>query len=243
MGLRKPLEPRSREAYHYHLAPSVAMKKSRANAMGSQYPKSSMQALVEHLRSKSPRPKSPQMMAEEPINLAAYPDARKPQPADIARIERDDFPAPPFHCFASEKHWKKSWSSEELEFTRRESIIEYQEGDEKLKREEEELSKISSGIGKVFLKSVQEREKQRRMTNMDPRRASRSSSAKKVVHQRLRYDNPVSASPSRDMDRPKPWEDEGSSVFIASNGQRVHVPPPANSDGSLHFCYNIPVLN
>lgn len=47
--------------------------------------------------------------------------------------------------------------------------------DAKLKKEEEELSKIASGIGKVFLKNVQEREKfkQWKAANLDPRNASR----------------------------------------------------------------------
>lgn len=45
----------------------------------------------------------------------------------------------------------------------------------KLKKEEEELSKIASGIGKVFLKNVQEREKMKqwKAANLDPRNASR----------------------------------------------------------------------
>lgn len=47
--------------------------------------------------------------------------------------------------------------------------------DAKLKKEEEELAKIASGIGKVFLKNVQEREKfkQWKAANLDPRNASR----------------------------------------------------------------------
>lgn len=47
--------------------------------------------------------------------------------------------------------------------------------DIKLKKEEEELSKMGSGIGKVFLKNVKEREKfkQWKAANLDPRNASR----------------------------------------------------------------------
>lgn len=47
--------------------------------------------------------------------------------------------------------------------------------DPKLKKEEEELSKIASGIGKVFLKEVQEREKIKmyKAAHLDPRNASR----------------------------------------------------------------------
>ena len=36
------------------------------------------------------------MNNEEPINLAHYPDATKPNPNSVPPIERDDFPAPPF---------------------------------------------------------------------------------------------------------------------------------------------------
>lgn len=47
--------------------------------------------------------------------------------------------------------------------------------DSKLKKEEEELSKMGSGIGQVFLKNVKEREKfkQWKAFNLDPRNASR----------------------------------------------------------------------
>lgn len=47
--------------------------------------------------------------------------------------------------------------------------------DAKLKKEEEELTKIASGIGRVFLKNVQDREKfkQWKAANLDPRNASR----------------------------------------------------------------------
>lgn len=47
--------------------------------------------------------------------------------------------------------------------------------DEKLKKEEEELNKIASGIGKVFLKDVKKREelKQWKAAHLDPRNASR----------------------------------------------------------------------
>lgn len=47
--------------------------------------------------------------------------------------------------------------------------------DQQLKREEQELSKIATGIGKVFLKNVQEREKMKqwKAAHLDPRNASR----------------------------------------------------------------------
>lgn len=67
--------------------------------------------------------------------------------------------------------------------------------DTQLKKEEEELTKISTGIGKVFLKTVKEREKVRayRRANIDPRNASRTPSAKTEIPVKLRYENPVNA--------------------------------------------------
>ena len=67
--------------------------------------------------------------------------------------------------------------------------------DPHLKKEEEELAKISSGIGRVFLKTVKEREKVMayRKANLDPRKSSRTPSAKIEMAARLRYDNPVNA--------------------------------------------------
>ena len=67
--------------------------------------------------------------------------------------------------------------------------------DPQLKKEEEELAKISSGMGKVFLKTVKEREKimAYRKANLDPRNSSRTPSAKNEITTKLRYDNPVNA--------------------------------------------------
>lgn len=56
---------------------------------------SRLSAQVDQLQYTSPRPKSPSMNNEEPIELSHYPDAKKPKPYEVPRIERDDFPAPP----------------------------------------------------------------------------------------------------------------------------------------------------
>lgn len=94
------------------------------------------------------------------------------------------------------------------------------------------------GPPQVFLKTVQEREKYRawKMSHMDPRNASRTPSASKEPAYRLRYDNPVNASPSRDIDRPRPWEedefDRGSS-YRSSMGRSVGTTPTYNVVSSL----------
>lgn len=62
-------------------------------------------------------------------------------------------------------------------------------------KEEEELRKIPTGIGKVFLQNVREREKQRqwKLAHLDPRNASRTPSAAREPAYRLRYESPVNA--------------------------------------------------
>lgn len=82
--------------------------------------------------------------------------------------------------------------------------------DPQLRKEEEELSKIANGIGKIFLQTLKEREKLRawKRANLDPRNASRTPSATRELPSRLRYDNPTGASPSRDLDRPRPWDED-----------------------------------
>lgn len=58
--------------------------------------KSGMRVMADSIRSETPRPKSPHMNNEEPIELAHFPDAKKPKPGQQPKIERDDFPAPPY---------------------------------------------------------------------------------------------------------------------------------------------------
>lgn len=173
-----------------------------------------MQAMVDHLQSATPRPKSPSMNNEEPIELAHYPNAKKPNEHEVPCIERDDFPAPPvrlvsfsrsfainrmFVCLQfpyTDPQRRKFYSSHD-DLDEIEENIEGETAriDPQLKKEEQELSKISSGIGRVFLKTVKEREKVMayRKANLDPRKSSRTPSAKTEIPIRLRYDNPVNA--------------------------------------------------
>ena len=52
-----------------------------------------MRLLVNELEASGPRPRSPHMNNEEPINLSHYPDGKKPDDESALRpIERDDFP-------------------------------------------------------------------------------------------------------------------------------------------------------
>lgn len=97
--LKKPVDP-------YDKAP-VSPHFHRPNAFGSNAGsrppsrphsrnKSAMKVLVDSIRSETPRPKSPAMNNEEPIELSHYPAAKKPPPGEKPKIERDDFPAPPY---------------------------------------------------------------------------------------------------------------------------------------------------
>ncbi|UYV63446.1 ABLIM3 [Cordylochernes scorpioides] len=140
------------------------------------------------------------MNNEEPIELAHYPGAHPPRPTEIPRIERDDFPAPPFPYTDPERRRRWSGGSSKGNTTEDEEDTESVkiEDDPQLKKEEEELSKIATGIGKVFLKTVREREKIRawKKLNLDPRNASRTPSADHEPPIRLRYDNPIKACKS-----------------------------------------------
>lgn len=58
--------------------------------------RSGMRVLVDSIRSETPRPRSPHMNNEEPIELSHYPAGHPPNPNEKSKIERDDFPAPPY---------------------------------------------------------------------------------------------------------------------------------------------------
>ncbi|CAG7720658.1 unnamed protein product [Allacma fusca] len=239
--LKKPIDPYDKPptSPHFHRPPSSTSRTKIQLSKTSS--KSGMKAMVETLQCETPRPKSPHMNNEEPIELAHYPAAKPPKPDEKPKIERDDFPAPPYPYTDPErrKRWSDSWkgvsaSEDEDEV---DSVFK-PEDDPKLKKEEEELSKIATGIGKVFLQNVKEREKLRawKMSHLDPRNASRTPNASKEPALRLRYDSPHNASPSRNLDHPRPWEedevDRGSS-YRSSVGRSVGTIPAYNVVSSL----------
>lgn len=103
-----------------------------------------------------------------------------------------------------------------------------------LKREEEELTKINSGMGAVILKDLKEQQKYRKwkQQHMDPRNASRTPSASKEPVYRLRYESPIGASPSRHLDHQKPFYDEEtferSTSYRGSVGRSIGNAPSYN---------------
>lgn len=132
-------------------------------------------------------------------------------------IERDDFPAPPFP-YARRRHWSEplrssdSSEDEDGEFveTQYSSSEHEEEPDPKLEQTEKTLKKISTGMASVFLQDLAA-EKQRKKSALkfvDPRSAARTPAANREPQFRLRYDNPVNASPSRIAGHINPWDDE-----------------------------------
>lgn len=243
--LKRPIDPYDKPptSPHFHRPHSAHSNRasSRSSTMKSMSgSRSGMKALVESYRAETPRSKSPHMNNEEPINLAHFPAAKPPPNNEVPKIERDDFPAPPYPYTDPERRrrWSDSYkgvpvSDDEDEVDKVNGKHENEPGD-KLKKEEEELSKIASGIGKVFLRNVREREKLQKwkQSHLDPRNASRCPSATKEPMYRLRYQSPVNASPSRNLDAPRPWEED---EFDRASSYRSSV---GRSTGAIHS-YNV----
>lgn len=194
--LKRPIEPYDKPPVspHFHRPPYGGGLRSSGKWSRQS---GGMTGLVESLRES--RPKSPHMNNEEPIELAHFPDAHPPRPNEKPKIERDDFPAPPYPYTDPERRrrWSDSYkgvpdSEEEDEVDT--TSVSSKPPETKLKKEEAELSKLSSGMGRVFLASVKERERLMRQRQLDPRNASRSPSASSQPSLRLRYQSPINAS-------------------------------------------------
>ncbi|XP_076049123.1 actin binding LIM protein Uncoordinated 115a isoform X5 [Oratosquilla oratoria] len=227
--LKRPIDPYDRppKSPHFHRPPVDGRKLSLPKTSS----KLGMRVLVDQMVAETPRPKSPYMNNEEPINLAHYPGAKKPH--GESRIERDDFPAPPYPYTDPERRRRWSGSSKGVSVDETDDAEEDPESlphDPKLKREEEELSKIATGIGKVFLQQVKEREKIRayKATHLDPRNASRTPAANREPGYKLRFESSLNASPSRMTDHTRPWDedefDRGSSYRCSTGRSSATIP-------------------
>ncbi|XP_035726545.1 actin-binding LIM protein 2-like isoform X9 [Vespa mandarinia] len=236
--LRRPIQPYDKPPTSPHFHRPSSSRSIRSS--GGRSSRSGMRALVDALS--ETRPKSPaagsQVDNDEPIELAHYPDAMKPPPGAQPPIERDDFPAPPYPYTDPERRrrWSDTYkgvpaSDDEDEVDNKTYI---KEVEQKLKKEQDELSKIDTGIAKVFL---QDREKDRenlrhKAANVDPRNASRTPSAAREPTYRLRYESPVGASPSRNIDHARPWEDDDGFSYRSSGpsynvvSSLRHIPKP-----------------
>ncbi|KAM7359926.1 actin binding LIM protein Uncoordinated 115a isoform 5-T5 [Cochliomyia hominivorax] len=242
--LRKPIDPYDKTPLspHYH-RPSSYATSNAGSVAGSRPPsrpnsrtRSAMKVLVDAIRTETPRPKSPAMNNEEPIELSHYPAAKKPQPGEKPKIERDDFPAPPYPYTDPERRRRYSDSYKGVPVSDDEEETETKNGDtdSRLQREAKELEKLNSGIGSAIAKDLKETAKYRKwkQQNLDPRNASRTPSASKEPVYKLRYESPIGASPSRNLDHQKPfYEDEfdRSTSYRGSLGKSLGNAPSYNA--------------
>ncbi|XP_029172095.1 actin-binding LIM protein 3 isoform X4 [Nylanderia fulva] len=236
--LRRPIQPYDKPPTSPHFHRPSSSRSIRSS--GGRSSRSGMRALVDALSDTRPKSPASQVDNEEPIELAHYPDAMKPPPGAQPPIERDDFPAPPYPYTDPER--RRRWSdtykgvpaSDDEDDVDNKTTTYIKEAEQKLKKEQDELSKIDTGIAKVFL---QDREKDRenlrhRAANVDPRNASRTPSAAREPSYRLRYESPVGASPSRNIDHARPWEDDDGFSYRSSGpsynvvSSLRHIPKP-----------------
>ncbi|CAK1594280.1 unnamed protein product, partial [Parnassius mnemosyne] len=160
--LRRCVQPYDRPptSPHFHRPPSSASIRTSSRPGSKASSRPGMRVLVDSMRSETPRPKSPHMNNEEPIELSHYPSAYKPPPGTQPKIERDDFPAPPYPYTDPERRRRRSETFKGVTDSDEEDGKpngEVNGVDNKLRREELELAKIESGIAQVFLKEVKER--------------------------------------------------------------------------------------
>lgn len=148
--LRKPIDPYDKTPLspHFH-RPSSYATSTAGSVAGSRPPsrpgsrtRSAMKVLVDAIRSETPRPKSPAMNNEEPIELSHYPAAKKPPPGEKPKIERDDFPAPPYPYTDPERRRRYSDSYKGVPVSDDEDDTENKNGEQ----EEEYVCMIDNGI-------------------------------------------------------------------------------------------------
>lgn len=131
--LKKPVEPYDKAPVSPHFHRPNTFCGSNAGSRPSSRPpsrnKSAMKVLIDSIRSETPRPKSPAMNNEEPIELSHYPAAKKPPPGEKAKIERDDFPAPPYPYTDPERRRRLSDSYKGVPFSDDEDEVDKVNGD------------------------------------------------------------------------------------------------------------------
>lgn len=95
-------------------------------------------------------------------------------------------------------------------------------------------------MGAVILKDLKEHAKYRKwkQSHIDPRNASRTPSASKELMYRLRYESPIGASPSRQLDHQKPFYDDEQTFdrsisYRGSIGRSLGTTPSCNGKYEL----------
>ncbi|KAK3590169.1 hypothetical protein CHS0354_041223 [Potamilus streckersoni] len=128
---------------------------------------------------------------EEPVRMSMYPGG-EPSNDPIAKIEREDWPAPPSPAAILPEICKlHKMSIETKDEDEDENVV---EEDPKIKREIEELSKFKdeSGIGKIIYKELEEQKIQPKKL-LDPWKASRVPGADHEPKYQTRYQSPMFA--------------------------------------------------
>lgn len=193
-GLRKPIEPYDKKPVSPHFHRPIQSSINRPPSRPHSRSRSAMKVLVDSIRTETPRPKSPgySMNNEEPIELSHYPGGKKPIPGEKPKIERDDFPAPPYPYTDPERRRRYSdISYKGVPTSEDEDQVDKSNGkvkDVQLNKTEAELKKINTGMSQVILKDYKEKQKQKiwKMNNLDPRNASRTPSASKEPMNKMR---------------------------------------------------------
>ena len=190
-GLKRPVDPYDKKATSTHFHCPSQHVSDRPPSRPQSRPRSAMRVLVDSFRMETPRPKTPTLNNEEPIELSHYPGGKKPQPGETSKIDRDDFPAPPCPYTDPERrrrYYDESYKGSNSDEEDQVDHVELENAVPQLKREEEELKKIDSGMGKVLLKDNKERQKYTiwKQSHLDPRNASRTPSASKEPVYKMR---------------------------------------------------------
>ncbi|GFO14586.1 actin-binding lim protein 1 [Plakobranchus ocellatus] len=168
---------------------------------------------------------------QEAVRMSMFPSAKPKQPDEMAKIERDDWPAPASPAallpeILRQRRKSRGENDEEEEVKE----------DPRIKRELEEISKIKdeSGIGSVIYKEL-DKLKARPLQPLDPWKASRAPSAKFEPRYRTRYQSPMFASPSRFLDRPRyAWDDSDIRAY-RSVSTLANLPTPKPGYGPSYI--------
>lgn len=189
-GLKKPIDPYDKKPVSPHFHRPNFINAGRPPSRPQSRSRSAMKVLVDSIRTETPRPKSPGMNNEEPIEMSHYPGGKKPKPGEKLKIERDDFPAPPYPYTDPERRRRYSDSYKGVQNSDDEDQVDKSadNAEPHSRKGEEELKKINSGMSKVILKDIKERQKYHiwKKNNLDPRNASRTPSASKEPVYKLR---------------------------------------------------------
>ncbi|XP_041371318.1 actin-binding LIM protein 1-like isoform X2 [Gigantopelta aegis] len=193
----------------YHRPPNFSYSKETPDFLKAKKGKGMMalatgKTVIKIRRSASPA----DLKNDEAIKLSMFPAGKPPEPNEIEKIERDDWPGPASPAALLPeilRERRRSRGEKDEDDDEDDSEVE----DPRIQRELEEISKIKneSGIGSVIYKELTER-KILPHKPLDPWKASRAPNAKYEPRYRTRYQSPMFASPSRFLDRPRrSWDD------------------------------------